>query len=152
MQNGGDAIAPRPGVAGPEGDSFPIPAGTYTLGAEAARGYVATPGPGCDGDIVLAPGEIKTCTITFAFTAPPDNGLVVESYSASRTDGDWGLDEPFLAQVRSYLQDATAFGPSGRRASLLRHRARHPPGERAHARRCRRALHRLGPVGFVHAG
>ncbi|HET8756141.1 MAG TPA: choice-of-anchor Q domain-containing protein, partial [Solirubrobacteraceae bacterium] len=112
-RDGGDAIAPRPGNGEPEGDSFAIPAGTYRLGAEAARGYVATPGPGCEGDIVLAAGEIKTCTLTFAFTTPPDNGLVIESYSPARTDFDWGLTESFLDQTRGYLQDGALFGATG---------------------------------------
>ncbi|HEX5617051.1 MAG TPA: choice-of-anchor Q domain-containing protein [Solirubrobacteraceae bacterium] len=112
-RNGGDAIDPRPGNGTPEGDSFPVPAGTYRLGAEAARGYTATPGPGCEGDIVLAPAEIKTCTITFDFTTPPDNGLVIESYSPSRTDFEWGLNESLLVQTRGYLQDGALFGSTG---------------------------------------
>ena len=112
-RNGGDAIDPRPGNGTVEGDSFPIPAGTYRLGAEAARGYVATPGPGCEGDIVLAPAEIKTCTITFSFSTPPDNGLVIESYSPSRTDFDWGLNESLLNETRGYLQDGALFGATG---------------------------------------
>jgi hypothetical protein len=112
-RDGGDAIDPRPGNGAVEGDSFPIPAGTYRLGAEAARGYAATPGPGCEGDIVLAPAEIKTCTITFNFTTPPDNGLVIESYSPSRTDFEWGLNESLLQETRGYLQDGALFGATG---------------------------------------
>jgi CSLREA domain-containing protein len=112
-RDGGDAIVPRPGNGTPEGDSFPVPAGTYRLGAEAARGYTATPGPGCDGDIVLAPADIKTCTITFDPTTPPDNGLVIESYSPSRTDFDWGLNEALLNETRGYLQDGALFGATG---------------------------------------
>jgi hypothetical protein len=125
-RDGADAINPRPGNGEPEGDSFAVPAGTYRLGAEAARGYVATPGPGCEGDIVLAPGEIKPCTITFTFTTPPDNGLVIESYSPARTDFEWGLNESFLDQTRGYLQDGALFGATG----IVSHRYDVAPGIR----------------------
>jgi hypothetical protein len=113
LHNGSDAVAPRPGNGEPEGDSFPVPAGTYQLTAESARGYTASPEAACEGDIVLVPAEIKTCTITFDFAAPPDDGLVIESYSPSRTDFEWGLNETLLEQTRGYLQDGALFGPTG---------------------------------------
>jgi CSLREA domain-containing protein len=112
-QSGFDAISPRPGNGTPEGDTFPLPAGTYQLGAEGARGYTASPEAECEGNIVLEPDEIRTCTITFDHTAPPDNGLVLEGYSPARTDGDWGLNESLLDQTRGYLQDGTLFGATG---------------------------------------
>jgi CSLREA domain-containing protein len=111
--DGFDAIDPRPGNGQPEGDSFPVPAGTYRLGAEGARGYVATPEPGCDGDIVLTPAQIKTCTITFDYVGGIGGGVVIESYSPSRTEDAWGLTESFLDQTRGYLEDGALFGATG---------------------------------------
>ena len=52
--------------------------------------------------IVGAPGTVHADTI------------VLNGYDTARTDGDWGLTEPYFLTVRNYLNDPDGFGPSGK--------------------------------------
>jgi hypothetical protein len=109
----GDETTARSGSE--TGVEYTLPPGAYTVSEDPARGYVSSIGGDCasNGTITLASQESKTCTITNSDVPMPDNGLVLESYGPSRTDGDWGLTESLLSQTRGYLRDPAAFGPSG---------------------------------------
>ena len=96
------------------GTDFPLFAGRYVVAGDAARGYATTIGGDCagDGSVVLADGDEKTCTITNR-AVPLDPGRLIETYGPARTDGDYGLAEPYLDEARAYLLDPASFGPNG---------------------------------------
>ena len=89
--------------------------GTYRVGESGGpEGYLGRFSGDCaaDGTITLAAGESKTCTLTND-DIPAGQRVNLESYSVGRTDGDWGLVEPFLSDTLGYVQDPANFGPAG---------------------------------------
>ena len=104
--------SPQPGSA--TGTDYTLDPGSYTVSEDALAGYTGSFSGDCaaSGEVVLALGEEKLCTITNNDERSVDR-LVIESYSAARTDSDWGLTEGFLSSTRGYVLDPANFGTGG---------------------------------------
>jgi hypothetical protein len=121
LTSGGVELPGSPQPGSDKGTAFTVPPGRYVLSQDAARGYAAKIGGACaaDGAVTLEPGASVSCTIVNG-VVPVGDGLVVESYAPARTDGDWGLTEPYLILTRGYLENPANFGPNGIVTRLLR--------------------------------
>jgi extracellular elastinolytic metalloproteinase len=95
--------SPQPGSG--SGTTYSLDAGIYAVSEDAAPGYAASFGGGCNasGQVALAPGETKTCTITNDDIAPSLTVIkqVVNDHGGSAVTGAWtmhirsgGVDAP----------------------------------------------------------
>jgi hypothetical protein len=92
--------SPANGVIAP-GKPYTLAAGTYSVSTTAAPGYALTYGGGCDaaGNVILAAGDVKTCTVTNTYVPSTINVVTV----VDNTGGGSAVASDFIQHVR--LQD-----------------------------------------------